>query len=73
MGAAIASAIVFLLVKKVGTRIVYLFVSREKMESLKFLNDEQKLGTPYFHSFSHSGSAEGRADLPCGTYPHKAL
>lgn len=56
VGAAIASAIVFLLVKKVGTRIVYLFVSREKMESLKFLNDEQKLGRLIFILFLIPGA-----------------
>lgn len=56
VGAAIASAIVFLLVKKVGTRIVYLFVSREKMDSLKFLNDEQKLGRLIFILFLIPGA-----------------
>ena len=42
-GAAIASAMVFLLIKKVGTKIVYLFVKKEKIDRLKFLSDEQRL------------------------------
>ncbi len=56
VGAAAASAIVFLLVKKVGTKIVYLFVSREKMDSLKFLNDEQRLGRLIFILFLIPGA-----------------
>lgn len=43
LGALIGGVTVFLLVKKFGARFVALFVSEEKLRSLKFLQDEKRL------------------------------
>lgn len=43
VGASLASALIFALVKKFGRRFVELFVDPEKIESWSFLKDEQKL------------------------------
>lgn len=43
IGVAISSTVIFLLVKKFGTPMVELFISREKMNQLSFLTDERKL------------------------------
>ena len=43
LGVGLASALVFLLVKKWGIRLVELFVSTEKINSLSFINNENKL------------------------------
>lgn len=51
VGAALASAVVFLLTKLVGIRAVELFVSRRKIDSLKFINSEQKLNRLIFILF----------------------
>ena len=42
-GVGLASAVIFLLVKRLGIRMVELFVSREKIDSLRFINSEQRL------------------------------
>lgn len=43
LGVGLASTLVFLLVKKWGIRLVELFVSTEKINSLSFINNEKKL------------------------------
>ena len=43
LGVGIASTLVFLLCKKWGIRLVELFVSTEKINSLSFINNENKL------------------------------
>ena len=42
-GVAIASTLIFLLTRKVGVRLVEAFISREKIDDLKFINSEAKL------------------------------
>lgn len=42
-GAGAASAAVFLLTKRFGVKLVELFISREKIDNLRFLNSEKKL------------------------------
>ena len=42
-GVAVASSIIFLLSRKLGVRMVELFVSREKIDELRFINNERKL------------------------------
>lgn len=51
LGSAIGSAIVFLLVRKFGVKLVEVFVSREKINSLKFLNNERKLKSVIFLAY----------------------
>ena len=41
LGVAAASAVVFLLTRKFGIKLVELFVSRDKINELRFLNTEQ--------------------------------
>lgn len=47
-GVALASALIFLLTKTVGIRLVELFVDRSKIDQLKFLNSEKKLKRTVF-------------------------
>ncbi len=42
-GVAIASVLVFLLTKYFGVKLVEIFVSREKIDNLRFINSETKL------------------------------
>ncbi len=43
LGVALASSLIFLLVKRWGIRMVELFVSRDKIDSLRFINSEKRL------------------------------
>ena len=55
-GVALSSAGVFLLVKKVGTPLVEAFISREKILSLRFINNETKLKRMVFLLFLIPGT-----------------
>lgn len=55
-GSAIGSALIFLLVRKFGVKLVEVFVSREKINSLKFLNNERKLKSIIFLVFFTIGT-----------------
>lgn len=56
LGVAISSALIFLLVKKVGVSLVEIFVSREKIHQLRFINSEQKLKRVVFLLFFIPGT-----------------
>ncbi len=56
LGSAIGSAVIFLLVRKFGIKLVEVFVSREKINSLKFLNNERKLKSIIFLVFFTIGT-----------------
>lgn len=56
IGAAIASAFIFLLTKKLGVKLVEAFISREKISELKFINDETKLKRTIFILFFIPGA-----------------
>lgn len=56
VGVALASAAVFLLVKKWGVKFVELFIEPGKIDSLKFINSEKKLGTLVFLLFLIPGT-----------------
>ncbi len=56
LGSAIGSAIIFLLVRKFGVKLVEVFVSRDKINSLKFLNNERKLKSIIFLVFFTIGT-----------------
>lgn len=47
-GIIIGSILIFLLVRKFGVKLVELFFSMEKINSLKFLQNKQRLNTIYF-------------------------
>ena len=55
-GVAIASSLVFLLVKRLGIRLVELFISREKINELRFINSEKKLKRLIFSLFFIPGT-----------------
>ncbi len=55
-GVAIASSLVFLLVKRLGVRLVELFISREKIDELRFINSEKKLKRLIFILFFIPGT-----------------
>ncbi len=55
-GVAIASSLVFLLVKRLGIRLVELFISREKIDELRFINSEKKLKRLIFILFFIPGT-----------------
>lgn len=56
LGSALGSTVIFLLVRKFGVKLVEVFVSREKINSLKFLNNERKLKSVIFLVFFTIGT-----------------
>ena len=56
LGVAIGSALVFLLVRRFGLRAVELFVSRETLGSVRFLNDTRRLKSLMFLLFLLPGT-----------------
>lgn len=55
-GQAAGSILVFLFVRRFGVKLVEVFFSREKINSLKFLNDEKKLKAFVFFVFLMPGT-----------------
>ncbi len=55
-GIAVASAVVFLLVKRFGVRLLELFFDREKIDGLRFINSEKKLDAVIFLLFFIPGT-----------------
>lgn len=55
-GVAVASSLVFLLVKKLGAPLVELFITREKIQELRFINSETKLKRLVFLLFLIPGT-----------------
>lgn len=56
IGAVLGSAIVFLFVRHIGMRAVEVFVSKEKIQSLKFLKNTKKLNNIVFVLFLIPGT-----------------
>lgn len=55
-GVAVASALVFLLTRRFGVRMVEVFISREKINELRFINTEHKRNTVVFLLFFIPGT-----------------
>ena len=55
-GAALASSFVFALTKKWGAKLVEMFVSREKINELRFINSERKINRVIFILFFVPGT-----------------
>ena len=55
-GIAIASSLVFVLTRKFGVKLVQVFVSREKINQLRFLNTEKKRDVLIFIAFFIPGT-----------------
>ena len=56
VGVAIASALIFLLARRFGVRMVELFISREKIQELRFINTEKKRNLLIFLLFFIPGT-----------------
>ncbi len=56
IGVAFSSSIIFLLTKKIGTPLVETFISREKIDQLRFINSETKLKRTIFLLFFIPGT-----------------
>jgi uncharacterized membrane protein YdjX (TVP38/TMEM64 family) len=56
IGAAIGSAIIFLFIKRFGIKMVEAFISREKINSLKFIKDSKRLNLLVFVLFFIPGT-----------------
>ncbi len=75
MGLAVASAMVFFLTRRFGIKLVEVFVSREKINSLRFLNTEKKRNCLIFLIFFVPGTPKdlvtyfaGLTDIKFGTF-----
>lgn len=55
-GVALGSSLIFLLVKRLGIRLVELFVDRDKIDQLRFINSEKKLKRTIFLLFFIPGT-----------------
>ena len=59
-GVALASSLVFALVKRWGVRLVELFIDPKKIDELRFINNEQKLKRLIFLLFFIPGTPKDR-------------
>ena len=74
-GVALASALVFQLTRRFGVKLVEVFVSREKINQLRFLNTEKKRNRLIFLLFFIPGTPKdlltyfvGLTDIRLGTF-----
>ena len=72
LATTLSSVVIFLIVKRYGMKFVTLFVSEEKLHSLKFLQDTRRLELLTFLLFFIPGTPQGRAHLRGGPHPHEA-
>lgn len=75
MGSMIASGFVMWLVKRYGTRLVYVFFSKEKLDHIHFFHDKQKLSLWTFIAFFIPGTPKdvmtymiGLTDMKISTF-----
>ena len=71
LGALLGSVTVFLFVKKFGMRFVALFVSEEKIRSLKFLQNEKRLNLIAYILFLIPGTPKDVMTYIVGLTPMK--
>jgi uncharacterized membrane protein YdjX (TVP38/TMEM64 family) len=74
-GVAMASALVFLLTRRFGVKLVEVFISREKINQLSFLRTERKRNTLVFLLFLIPGTPKdlltyfvGLTDMKLGSF-----
>ena len=75
IGVAVASSVVFLLVRRFGIRLVEVFTSRDKINELRFINTEKKRNYLIFFLFFIPGTPKdlltyfvGLTDIKLGTF-----
>ena len=71
LGNAVGTSIVFFLTKRWGIRLVEMFVSREKMESTRFLQNNEKLNVLVFIIFLIPGTPKDIITYLIGLTPMK--
>ena len=75
LGIALASALIFTLTRRYGVKLVEVFISREKINELRFLSTEQKRNALIFLLFFIPGTPKdlltyfvGLTDIKLGTF-----
>ena len=75
LGIAVASVLIFGITRRYGVKLVEVFISREKINELRFLNTEQKRDTLIFLLFFIPGTPKdlltyfvGLTDIKLGTF-----
>lgn len=75
LGVAMGSALIFLLTRRFGVRLVEVFVSREKINELRFINTEKKRNNLIFFFFLIPGTPKdlltyfvGLTEIKLGTF-----
>ena len=75
LGVGLASALVFALTRRFGVKLVEVFISREKINELRFLNTEKKRNGLIFLVYFIPGTPKdlmtyfaGLTDIPFGTF-----
>ena len=71
VGVAIGSAIIFLLTRLFGTKLVEAFISREKISQMRFIKDEKKLNFLIFLLFFIPGTPKDLLTYFVGLTPMK--
>lgn len=71
VGVAIGSALIFLLTKRFGLKMVEAFISREKISELKFINNEKRLDFLIFILFFIPGTPKDVLTYFVGLTPMK--
>lgn len=71
IGFAVASSIIFLLVKRFGMKFILLFFSQEKIDSISFLKDSKRLNLLTFVLFLIPGSPKDVLTYFIGVTPMK--
>ena len=69
LGIILGSALVFLFVRRFGMRAIDLFISREKLESIRFLNDTKRLKSLMFLLFLIPGTPKDLLTYAAGLTP----
>ncbi len=72
-GVLIGQAVVFLFTKKVGARVVEVFVSREKLMQFKFLQNSKRLYSTLFFLFLIPGTPKDVLAYVAGLTPARLL
>jgi uncharacterized membrane protein YdjX (TVP38/TMEM64 family) len=73
IGSAIGSTIVFFIARKLGTKVVEIFFSDEKINSVSFLKDKRKMYYLFFFVFFIPGTPKDLLSYVAGLTPIKYL
>jgi len=71
IGTVLGTLMILFLMKKFGTKLLYLFVSKEKLESVAFLKDSKKLEVTLFFLYLISGTPKDIITYMIGLTPMK--